>query len=361
MKTKEIERRYGRGFHAPVLSGEAELGRRFVNAWGNDPNAQAVFRVLKSAYSQSHRHFHNLQHIEECLQIVEQYAAIVGWGEVPGELELALWFHDVVYDPGAQDNEHRSAELFQSLAREGGLKREVIEGVISLILETKDHDARGVQLSTIMCDADLWILGSPAERYREYARQVREEHSPYANWEYRWGRRRFLRGMLRRKSLYANPLFEGAFAAQARENMEWELENLKKGRPGTLEVIQKKVPGLTEYFVISQGRLTGGTEDEEEFFFAAHREARELARERYGDPSCYSLIYNGATLRRRSWPHFHVVLARTRKQKRLRLFLLWLKGPLGLLEHSRLFPSHLLRARLGQSSMFRAKRSLLCG
>lgn len=330
METKDIVRRYGTGFQEPSSMGEVELQQRFETLWGCKKAASGVWRVLKEAYSGTRRHFHTLRHIGECLQLADQYAAVVGWPELPPELELALWFHDVVYEPGAKDNESRSAELFQSLASETELAPDVVEGTTALILETKDHEARGALLSSVMCDCDLWILGSSAERYREYASQVRRENGGYSNAAYRWGRSRFLRKMLGQEKIYSNPLFEEEFGVSARMNLESELLELRASSSDLL-LTKKNLPGLSNYFVLSLETRNPTADEEAAFFVAAHQRARELALLRYGNPGCYSLVYNAGGLRRRDWPHFHLLLARSRRQKRVLFALLWLKGPLAVL------------------------------
>ena len=55
---------------------------------------------------------HTLQHISECLSHFEQVQDLL---EDARAVELALWFHDAVYNPKASDNEACSATLFQDL------------------------------------------------------------------------------------------------------------------------------------------------------------------------------------------------------------------------------------------------------
>ncbi|MCI0349539.1 MAG: hypothetical protein L0Z53_08965, partial [Acidobacteriales bacterium] len=53
----------------------------------------ALFQELLGRYSETHRSYHTLQHLEECFAALEQARALA---EHPCEVELALWFHDAV-------------------------------------------------------------------------------------------------------------------------------------------------------------------------------------------------------------------------------------------------------------------------
>ena len=45
----------------------------------------------------------------------------------------------------------------------------------------------------------------------------------------------------------------------------------------------------------------------------------------YGDAQCFTVLYNGARTRRKPWPHFHIIPARTPGEKRFMLLCLNLK------------------------------------
>lgn len=66
------------------------------------PAPEALFDQLAFAYSEPHRKYHTVQHLLECFALFDQVR------NEPGNtvsVELALWFHDAVYDTHAPDNE----------------------------------------------------------------------------------------------------------------------------------------------------------------------------------------------------------------------------------------------------------------
>ena len=71
------------------------------------PESNDVYTELVSAYSEIHRRYHVVQHVEDCLIQFDGAAEIAN---EPDEVELALWFHDAVYKPTSSDNELKSAE-----------------------------------------------------------------------------------------------------------------------------------------------------------------------------------------------------------------------------------------------------------
>ena len=215
------------GLLEPTDSPIEQLRARFVQTWPDPSTAMAVWSDLAARYQEEHRSFHTLRHIAECVNVVDQYAARVGWSDVPPELELALWFHDIVYEPGSNDNEQLSADVFEAWASKARLSEELVHGVNLLILETEAHLGRGAMLAGVMCDCDLTILGSSERRYAEYARTLRSEFSHCPDWKFRLGRASFLRQLLKRNFLYTAPVFENAFESRARANIQAELSSLQ--------------------------------------------------------------------------------------------------------------------------------------
>ena len=69
-----------------------------------------AFNKLIATYSEKQRAYHTLQHLYECLVLLDLIRADLKDAHA---VELAIWFHDAVYDPQAKDNELKSAELFE--------------------------------------------------------------------------------------------------------------------------------------------------------------------------------------------------------------------------------------------------------
>src|SRR5436305_3380271 len=74
------------------------------------------YERLTLAYSEPERHYHNQQHIAECLHEFDRAAHLA---QQPQAIEFALWFHDATYDPKAGDNEEKSASLASACLADG--------------------------------------------------------------------------------------------------------------------------------------------------------------------------------------------------------------------------------------------------
>ena len=146
--------------------------------------------------------------------------------EYPQECELALWFHDAIYDVKRKDNESRSADWASSVVLAYGLPAECGERVHALVMATC-HDAvpRGTD-QEIVVDVDLSILGARPERFDEYERQVREEYSWVPGIVFRSKRRKMLQELLKRSTIFCTEKFVRAYEAQARENLERSVRQL---------------------------------------------------------------------------------------------------------------------------------------
>jgi len=178
-----------------------------------------------AAYAEPHRHYHTGEHIARTLGLLDGVRERL---RRPAEAELAVWLHDVIYDPRASDNEARSADFAARLLAGSGAAPEAAGAVRALIMATRheappeDADARYV------VDADLSILGAPAAEFDRYEGQVRREYAfvPETNWRAR--RPRILRRFLDRARIYATAEF-AHLEAPARDNLARSLR--RTGEP----------------------------------------------------------------------------------------------------------------------------------
>ncbi len=196
------------------------LWNRLGFAGGEEP----LFRDLVARYSENHRKYHTLQHLEECLNHFDEFRE---GAEHPLEIELALWFHDAVYEVKRKDNEKKSADWARSFALEMGLESAAAERIHALIMATL-HDAlpQGPD-AQIMIDVDLAILGAEESRFEEYEQQVREEYGWVPGILFRRSRKKVLKGFLERPRIYSTARFTTAREEQARKNIRLSLRQLR--------------------------------------------------------------------------------------------------------------------------------------
>jgi len=178
---------------------------------------------LGDRYAEEHRAYHNAEHIAECLAWFDRVHELA---ERPAELEVALFFHDAIYEPPASDNEARSAEELRQLAREAGVSIQAAERIARLIESTATHEATSVD-AALLSDIDLAILGSWPVRYARYERDVRREYAAVDEAPYQKGRAEVLRGFLERVEIYRTPRLAARLEAQARDNLSGALSALE--------------------------------------------------------------------------------------------------------------------------------------
>ena len=192
-----------------------ELGADTVNG--------GLMNQLVAAYSERHRHYHTLQHLRECLAHAD---AVRTLAKRPAEVELALWFHDAVYDPRRTDNEERSARWAHASVLAAGCEAAIADRMSALVLATAGHHASEDVDTQLLLDVDLSILGSAYARFDEYERQVRLEYAHVDDAAFRAGRLEFVTGMLARPAIYATQVYREALEPRARENLARSREAL---------------------------------------------------------------------------------------------------------------------------------------
>jgi predicted metal-dependent HD superfamily phosphohydrolase len=186
-----------------------------------------AYDEVAGRYRESHRTYHNLTHIGEMLEVVDEFG---GAADNVSAVQLAVWLHDVIYDSTASDNEERSADFATELLTR--LNIPLVDDVHRLILATKTHaNPENDPDTQLLLDADLAILGASTERYAAYAEAIRKEYVWVPDEQYRSGRTNVLTHFLERERIYGLEPMRVRLEQQARQNMTHELE-LLRGLPG---------------------------------------------------------------------------------------------------------------------------------
>ena len=171
-------------------------------------------------YASAGRAYHNLQHLQECLQ---WFAQLRHLARHPAEVELALWFHDVIYNPQAADNERQSADMAVQFLKAQGVADPVIQRIDDLIMATRTHEASTPD-QQLLVDIDLAILAAPAPRFEEYQQQIRQEYAFVPDSLFAEKRAEVLAGFLARTRIYQTDYFYQQLESRARANLQHALK-----------------------------------------------------------------------------------------------------------------------------------------
>jgi len=120
-------------------------------------------------------YYHNLAHTERAVKATEKISAHYAINEEDKLIVmLAVWFHDVGYlFSGRDGHEKKSVELAESFLRQQNIDEEIIVKIKYCILATQMPQQPRTLLEEIICDADLYDLGT--EHFKENNKLVRKE------------------------------------------------------------------------------------------------------------------------------------------------------------------------------------------
>jgi predicted metal-dependent HD superfamily phosphohydrolase len=184
-----------------------------------DPAAEAD--AVLAAWGEPARRYHDLGHLHYGLARLDEAPAPDAERDL---VEAALWYHDVVYDPHAPDNEERSAAWATGALGALGIPRAVVEEVARLVLLTRHDRPASDPAGQLLCDVDLSILGAAPHEFDAYDRAIREEYAWVPEEAYRAARREVLRNLLGRQPLYRTEYFRRRYEDAARANLRRALE-----------------------------------------------------------------------------------------------------------------------------------------
>jgi len=199
---------------------EKQLAERFGKLWRSYAGAESqpapIWDMIARHYGEPHRFYHTLNHLDQCLGELDAAGDMV---EEFDATEMAIWFHDIIYQYGAKDNESLSAHTFRDLA-EPHMAGNFVDRVCQFIIATK-HTGNAQDIGeAYMVDIDLSGFGLPWEGYLADSNALREEAPNVSDEDYYSGKLRFLDGLLGWKELFQTDYFNDRLESRARENIK---------------------------------------------------------------------------------------------------------------------------------------------
>jgi len=188
----------------------------------NELRAQ-LLAELTAAYSEPHRRYHTLQHIESCLRELGKHRP---HAVQPTEIRWALLFHDAIYDARRSDNEARSADWACRVMQELQRPDDEIARMRKMILATAHAATAETPDEALLLDIDLSILAADEATFDEYDRAIRVEYEWVPEEAYRAGRSKVLEGFLKRDRIFQTAAYRQQEPA-ARRNIERALAKLR--------------------------------------------------------------------------------------------------------------------------------------
>lgn len=203
------------------------LQQQWHSLWQDDEHF-ALFDTLVAHYTKSHRHYHNLTHLCECFA---HFDKIKHWLKSPKVVALALFYHDVIYEPNSHTNEIDSAH-FAKTALMGKISQDDVDKICAYIIATQHHqNTLGHTDLDYLLDMDLAILGADKGRFDEYNAQIRQEYAWVDDTIYHTKRRQVLQRFYQQSPLFITAYFYDLLEAQAKQNLGQILDSNHNTKP----------------------------------------------------------------------------------------------------------------------------------
>lgn len=180
------------------------------------------FELISQAYSERYRFYHNLSHLADCL---DKFEPVRRMPKHHNEVEMAIFYHDFIYDTRSVNNERHSAKAALRFCNIH-IREEFAQRVYSLIMATMHTEPPPNLDAAVLVDIDLAILGQPQNVYNEYENNIRKEYQCIPFEKFKEERIKILQGFLDRQYIYYTEFFNKKYEAQARQNLQNQLDSL---------------------------------------------------------------------------------------------------------------------------------------
>lgn len=174
---------------------------------------------LNMRYNENHRAYHTMEHIALLFNLAAAHGIRLSVCQ-----QLAIWYHDAIYDPTMKDNEEQSNNLFLR-HHTGTLLPQYVNRVSNIILDTKTHIATNEESHDVL-DLDLAGFGFDFDSYNFATQQIRKEYAHLPNEVWIANRKLFLTSLLNRDYIFHTHWAKDFYEIKARRNIEKDLKSL---------------------------------------------------------------------------------------------------------------------------------------
>lgn len=194
------------------------FSQKFVELAPEKNKAQKLLDNVLKHYSEPHRFYHNVSHLENGLRI---YFGL--FDHIDRHTFYAWAYHDIWYMPLSKYNEERSAHMLYTDAQVLGLDERETDWAVDMVMATKLNSENW----TVVNDMDLSVFGQPADIYNLYRTNIRAEYPLISDETFRAGRLHVLKQLTQRKPFFKRREFQELYGAQAEMNLLSEITELQ--------------------------------------------------------------------------------------------------------------------------------------
>lgn len=182
-----------------------------------------AWKEINIHYCDPHRYYHTLAHLRGLFAALNAHKTQLTDWEV---VQFAVYYHDIVYEVGRNDNEEQSAAWVERIMQLLNIRPDRIDRCKKHILATKGHEKSDDNDTNLFTDADLSILGADPGTYGQYCSAIRKEYAVFQEPVYNEGRIRVLKKFLEMPHIYKTEPFQRKYEQTARTNLANELKSL---------------------------------------------------------------------------------------------------------------------------------------
>lgn len=209
------------------------LKDKLQERWNNLTENESYFIYnIARLYGNRDRKYHNLTHINNCLNLMDIVKSEL---EDPYAVEIAIWFHDLIYYSDSTDNEMESATEATLFLERLDCEKSFIDKVYNLIMITK-HTVKPKTIDEMfMADIDLASLGEDPAIFFSNQLNIYEESSllcvdtEFDDAVFYNKNTKFLLSLLSKGYIYYTNYFNSLYEDQAQTNIR-ELYEYRKER-----------------------------------------------------------------------------------------------------------------------------------